>query len=920
VTYKQILVRNLIFVCLLAFVNSSFSQDGNFIETEMIKVQQEFTSENPTTIEKAVQGEINIPQEELMQELMKPGNENLLEQIKGMGRIETIEDIDQKINDKRTEEEKKLKEEKAKQLSEQEKAKELEEEEKKMMKARATMDGLLFEDNYAYYQSIKDFYGYDIFLKFVSKSKESGLVLSNSNYVVGPGDELVLSLWGDTELQTYLRVNNDGTVYLKDIGIVSVHGYKLSDLQERFKNVLSKRYRTIAPLSGNPTTFFDIALSKLKTINIFVNGEVIVPGSYNISSYSTILDALKEANGVTAKGTLRDIILIREGKITSRLDIYDYLLSGKNVTDINLKNGDNIFVGPRLNTIQLSGEVLRPLKYELKNEETLNDLIKFSGGLLPTAAIDRVKIERILPFEQRFQPVVSTKIYDLEFTHLVEGVTTIKPIKLFNHDIVSVFQVPKLLTDYVSIGGAVYRKGRYAYKKDMTVSELLLRCGGVLSDAFMSRVELIRTYPNSVTEYVSLNLENGGMLYTLNNKDSIYIHSEWNLKSKKIVAIGGYIPKPGFYFLSDSTRISDLIFSKGGLEDKKQRDRTYMKRADLVRYNEDGLTTSIIPINLEKIVDGDKTEDIYLEDRDQLRIYGIGVIFEEPKVKITGYVKYEGEYPLSEKMTVEDLILKAHGFKTGAYKFKAVVFRLKKNRFETDSLSQVFDVGIDYDFLETGKISEKKFFLQPDDHVVIRKNPDFDHIRKVTISGEVKFPGVYSLTYRDENLKDIIERAGGLTHEAFLEGIVFQRDSIRIVTDFKKATSSSSQSIIMKDLDDVHVPKHPGIVFVEGFVYTPQKIAYRKDWSLSDYVEAAGGPIKSKDHKVGETVVYYPGGNARVDGWFFSPDVKEGSRIVVESVEKEPDSRWRDEIRSWLGIITSTITVLLLVQAANNNN
>jgi polysaccharide biosynthesis/export protein len=898
-------------VIFMIYNQKSYAQEGEFIQSEMLKVQEEFTTDKVIPSDGSIletQSELNLPQEELLKELSKPGNESLLEQIKQSGKKDLLLEIEGQILKNKNDENEQIERDKAKKQQESEK----EEERKRLQTARATLDGLLFEDNYAYYESIKDFYGYDIFLKIASKAKESS-TLSNSDYIIGPGDELLLTLWGDTELQRALKVNDDGTVYLRELGIISVNGYKMSELNDRMKRILSKSYSTIDPPNGNPSTFFDISLRKLKAVTVFISGEVIVPGSYSLNSHSTMLDALQAAKGVSSKGTLRDIILIRDNKLIKRLDIYDYMMTGQNVNDVNLKNGDNIYVGPRLSTIHLTGEVIHPLKFELKDTETLQDLIKFSGGLLVSAAVDRLSIERITPLEERRNPVVSTKILDVEFTHLVSGSLEVKPIKLYNHDTVSIHQIPKILSDYVAIGGAVYRKGRYHLDEEMNLADLLIKAGGVLSDAFLTRVELIRTNPNSSTEYFSLNLKNGDENFRLLQKDSIYIHSEWNLKSKSIVMISGYIEKPGFYFLSDSMRVSDLIFSKGGLEDEKRKSQTYMKRADLIRYNEDGLTTRIIPISLEKIVSGDKTEDIFLQDRDQLRIYGIGVVYTEPRVKITGYVRYEGEYQLSQNMTIEDLIMKAHGFKDGAYVYKAVVFRLKKDRFETDSLSQVFDVDLDKDFMETGEIKKRIFFLQDKDHVVIRKHPDFEHIRKVTLSGEVKYPGVYNLTYRHENLKDIIERAGGLTQEAFLEGTVFQRDSIRIVTDFKKATTSSSVKLIMKDRDDVHIPKRPGVVYVDGFVYSPQKIAYRNDWSLSDYIEAAGGPIKDLQFKVGETVVYYPGGNAEVDGWFFSPDVKEGSKIVVEKVQKEPDSKWREEVRSWLGILTSTITILLLI-------
>jgi polysaccharide biosynthesis/export protein len=906
---KEIFVKLIIiFLVICSFSAKSFGQEGDFVQSEMIKIQEEFTTDRIVTPETTPLGqpsELNLPQEDLIRELAKPGNENLLEQIKQSGKQDLLFELENKLESQKNQEQKD--EEQRKKIESSR-----EEEEKKLKTARTTLEGLLFEDNYAYYQSVKEFFGYDVFLKTESKAKES-TVLSNDNYVLGPGDELVMTLWGDTEMQRNLKISEDGTVYIREIGIISVHGYKMSEINDRMKKILSKSYSTIDPPDGNPTTFFDVSLKKLKSINVFVNGEVIVPGSFSLSSHSTILDALKAAKGVSARGTLREIALIREGKVIIYLDIYDYLMTGMTVNDINLKNGDNIFVGPRLSTVHLYGEVMRSLKYELKDNENLSDLIKYSGGILVTAAIDRLSIERIMPMEERRGPVVTTKILDIEYTHLINGKIEVKPIKLFNHDIIVIHQVPKILSDFVAIGGAVYRKGRYHFEDGMTVSDLLIKAGGLLSDAFTQRVELIRMNPNSSTEYFSLDISKGDDNFKLSQRDSIFIHSEWNLKSKKIVMLSGYIDRPGFYFLSDSMKVSDLIFSKGGLEDEKKRNRTYMKRADLIRFNDDGLTTRIIPINLDKLVERDKTEDILLQDRDHLRIYGIGIVFTEPRVKITGYVRYEGEYPLSEKMTVEDLIMKAHGYKEGALMSEAVVFRLKKDRFETDSLSQVFNVKIDDDFLETGKISKRDFFLQDNDHVVIRKHPDFENIRKITLSGEVKFPGVYNLTFRHETLKDIIERAGGLTQEAFLEGTVFQRDSIRIVTDFKKATTSSSVKLIMKDRDDVHIPKRPGLVSVEGFVYSPQKIAYRSDWSLSDYVEAAGGPVKDVKFIVGETVVYYPGGNAEVDGWFFSPDVKEGSRIVVERVEKEPDSKWREEVRSWLGILTSTITILLLI-------
>ena len=890
----------------LALPSGLFAQE-DFVQTEMERIQQDFQLDRMGDLE-GVDGSMpgEISQEDLVRELMKPGNEHLLEQIKETGRIETLHEIDRRIREAQAEDESTTEE------LDDEAKKEREEEERRLRSARATLEGLLFEDNYAYYMSIKDFYGYDIFLRTSQKDRDS-FGLSNDNYIIGPGDEMVLTLWGDTDFQRNLTVSNDGTIYIRELGIVNVNGYTLSSLKQRMKTILARSFSTINPPTGEPTTHFDISLRKLKSINVFVSGEVVVPGSFSLNSHSTMLDALKLARGVTAKGTLRDILLFRGGEIISRLDIYDYLLKGGSVGDVNLKNGDIVFVGPRLGTIELRGEVLRPLKYELKHDETLRDLIHFSGGLLPSASIDMVTVERILPFEDRIGPVVTTKIYDFEFTQNIGGSVQVKPIRLHNHDVVNVFQVPRIVTDYVAISGAVYRKGRYYYEEDMTVSQLLQKSGGPLSDAFLSRVELVRTHPDFTTEFHSLDLTQGDMNLKLAQRDSIHIHSEQSLKSRKIVLISGHIANPGFYFLHKNMRISDLILTRGGLEDKRHRASTYLERADLIRYAEDGLTTKIIPIDLRKVLEGDRSEDIILQDRDHLRIYHKGVVFSEPKVKITGYVRYEGEYPLSKNMTIEDLVMRAHGFRDGAYKYKAVVFRMKRDRAETDSLSTILEVDIESDFLEKGYIAERNFFLQDNDHVVIRKHPDFEHLRTVTISGHVKFPGVYNLTRRQESFKDIVERAGGLTSEAFIEGTVLQRDSIKFHADFGRALTHRGANIVMRHGDDIHIPKRPGKVKVEGFVYSPGVFTYRSDWTLADYVEAAGGPVRDLEYMLGETIVYYPGGNARVDGWLFSPDVTEGSTIVVEKTRRPPESQWRNEVRQWLGIVTSTITILVLI-------
>lgn len=904
--------KNITILFIMTLTASLFPQD-DFLQSEFTKIQDEFTETEVME---------SIPPSKLLEELQKPGNEHLLEQIRNgqSNKLQEKSDIDIKdLKDdvKKDDDDDETDEEKRKRLIE------IDDDDEKLKFSTASE---MYYDREVYYQSIRDFYGYRIFLQNPDEEKKSKSVQPqlysprNTNHIIGPGDSFMLTVWGDTEFQRRLDVSNEGTIYLDNVGVISVHGQTIDELEKTMRKFLSKKYRTVDPEEGNPSTYFDISFDKLNVVNVFVTGEVVSQGPYQLNPNSTVLTALIAARGITPKGTLRNIQILRNGKIEEVIDIYDYLQTGNIVNEVLLKNGDNIFVGTRMNTIELRGEVFNPYKYELKKDETLADLIRYSGGLLSSASVDLVNIERLLPIEERESPVVYSKLLSFPFTEVKGSKISVNPVKLHDRDIVMIESIPRVLTEYVAITGAVYRKGRYGFKHGMKLIDLIDRTGGVLADAYTKRVELIRTHSDQKVEFKSLNLDTNDINIELTPLDSVKIHSKWALQSKKVVVINGYIKNPGFEYLADSTRVSDFIFSRGGILDEWRKSRTYLLRAQLTRYNDDGISTRIIDLNLEKILNGDKTEDIFLKDGDQLRIFDVNTVYNEESVYITGYVKNEGEYKLTENMKVEDLILKADGFKLGAYEYKAVVFRMNTSQDENSPLSIVHEVKLAEDYFKKSDSNKSDFVLKNKDHVVIRRSPYYREPRKITISGEVLFPGVYTLTELGETFRDLIERAGGLTSESFVEGTYLQRDTLRIVSDFKKAyLKDKSYGIVLKDGDDIHIPKAPGTVKVEGFVYSPGLIKYRKDWSLENYIEAAGGRIVSLELKAGKSVVYYPGGNAGVDdGWFFSPTIKEGSTIVVPQIKREAEKEWRTEIRGWLGVLTSTLTVVLLMQAAQN--
>ncbi|MFA7124332.1 MAG: SLBB domain-containing protein, partial [Candidatus Delongbacteria bacterium] len=600
--------------------------------------------------------------------------------------------------------------------------------------------------------STKGFYGYDLFYTSRGFKLESSMT-AYSDYQIGPGDEIVIAMWGDVELRNVLKVSNEGTIYVNNVGLVSVNGLKLDELEAKLKKLLSRAYITLEPAGGREaSTFLDVSLGKLRPITVFLVGDVFKKGAIKLDSYSTVFTALYNAGGPTAKGSLRDIRVVRDGKTVSTIDIYDYLLTGNKVNDIILKNGDNILVPPRYSSVKLEGEVSTESIYELKENETLADLIKFSGGIRVTAKLERCQIERIVPFEKRTSDIMHSKeVMEFRLGTAQNGKVIIDPVELNDGDIVTIFPISDILINYVNIEGPVLLPGKYSLSQDMTLKDLLNETGGLLPETYMNKAHITRTLPDLTTKLidVDLNLE-ADLNIKLESSDVVKIYSRWELVTRKTVQISGHVKKTGIIYLDAESRVSDLIYKAGGLEDEVFRKQTYLERADLIRFNDDGITTRIIPVNLNKILAGDKAEDMVLENKDHLKIYDINVTVFPKTVSIKGLVRKPGQFDMSVNMGVEDLILQAGGFEKEAYQYEAEVFRVDPYNITPDKLVSVHKVKVTRENFKAGTPDKNKFILQDRDLVVVRQHPDFQYQRNVELKGEVKFPGTYSLQKEKE--------------------------------------------------------------------------------------------------------------------------------------------------------------------------
>lgn len=662
------------------------------------------------------------------------------------------------------------------------------------------------------------YFGYSLFKNTPEAFKPNALGPVDPGYLVGPGDILRLSVWGQVEFQYELQVSKEGKIFIPVAGQIYVTGVPFEQLQEKIKNLLSKHYSGLS--TNPPRTFMDLTVAQLKPIRIFIMGEVASPGGYTVTSASTAFNALYSIGGPLKSGSLRDIKILRNGSEIATVDFYQYMLSGRCTTDVRLQNNDVVFVPSRGKTVVVTGSVFRPAIYELKEEDNLQALLSFCGGALPSTNIDLAQICRIVPFDQRKVSVPVVKIIDLEFGEYLIGN---KDYQLYDKDTLKVTPLMNDLKNYVRLNGAVHYPGVY-------------QC--------------------------------------------------------------------------DSLSLSDLVFIYG----KPDEQRAFMKRADLIRINEDKVTTTTIPIDLNRLKD-DPSYNIPLQPMDEIIIYEREV--EKPtdlKVIVQGEVRNPDTFSMSTNLTVIDALLRAGGFTRQAYRKSVDVFRL--DRSTPEFLTKAFTIDLP-DSLNYADESVRKFQLQDGDVIVARSDPDYLVDNFVTIDGQVKFKGSYAISKRGERLTDLINRAGGLLPDAFLEGATVTRKNKRLVVNFLDAIYGrvSKENVLLQKGDVIYIPPRPNTVYVHGNVNNSGLFSYIENRKVRDYIDRAGGFSDSSSFillksPTGETK------KIRKKG-FKNPVVYDGSEIFITKVPPAPNNTKQgptigEIVKDTLAILASAVTVLTL--------
>tara|TARA_A100001015_G_C15043496_1_gene741600 strand:- start:3350 stop:5362 length:2013 start_codon:yes stop_codon:yes gene_type:complete len=414
------------------------------------------------------------------------------------------------------------------------------------------------------------YFGYDFFTKRDSVGLWENLP-ATSNYFLGPGDKLVLSIWGETQLRKTYTISRSGNIYDDKVGLLNLSGKTPSDALAYLRGQFGRIYSTL--VDKNPKTFMDLSLSELRSINVNFVGEVKFPGVYPIHPFSTILTGLIQAGGVDTTGSLRELKLIRNGENDRVVDLYDYFLKGSLAEDIQLKTNDIIFIPIRISTVKIDSAVMRPGIYEIKSNENLEQLIDFAGGPTNNAS-GKISIKRILPLNERGVNISP-------FSNFYVDIPESKKIIINDGDEVvinKIYDVP----NGIEVIGQVKKPGNYTFFEGMRVMDLI-ELTGLLSDSsykksvFLQKAKIVRRNPdNAYQEVIEIDLEslingNQDLNILLDNLDKLVIHANPNYFPKKNVIIFGEVNIPGSYpLIRDNETLKSLIDRSGGLTSKAQ--------------------------------------------------------------------------------------------------------------------------------------------------------------------------------------------------------------------------------------------------------------------------------------------------------------------------------------------------------------
>ena len=594
------------------------------------------------------------------------------------------------------------------------------------------------------------------------------------NYRLGPGDEVIIDIWGASQNTIRQQISPDGTINIQKIGPVNLNGLTIAEANDYLKKTLNKIYNGLNNTS-DPTSDIRLTLGSIRTIQINVMGEVVQPGTYSLSSFATVFHALYRAGGVSDIGSLRNVQLVRNGKNIATIDVYQFIMKGHIQDDIRLQEGDVVIVPAYDVLVKIDGKVKRPMRFEMKKDENLSTLISYAGGFDADAYTRSLRVVR-----QNGQEYEVNTVKDLDYS----------VYKMRNGDVVTAEAILNRFTNKLEIRGAVYRPGIYQLNGKLnTVRELVNEAQGLTGDAFLNRAVLYRQREDLTTEVIPVDIkaimDGTSQNIILAKNDILYIPSIHDLEDRGDVVIHGEVAKPDSYPYADNMTLEDLIIQAGGL-----REAASVVRVDVSRRirnphstvdNDTIGRTYTFSLKEGFVVDG--TPGFVLQPYDEVYVRRSPGYQAQQNVVVEGEILFGGSYAMtSREERLSDLINKAGGTTNYAYlrgaKLTRVATEGEKKRMEDvirlmsrqlgeammDSLDihveDHFTVGIDLEKALANPGSTADIVLREGDVVFIPKSTN-----TVKINGAVMVPNTVSYI-AGKNIDYYLNQAGGYSDNA----------------------------------------------------------------------------------------------------------------------------------------------------------
>lgn len=664
-------------------------------------------------------------------------------------------------------------------------------------------------------------FGRDIFNNKMLSFEPNMNIATPQNYRLGPGDAVIIDIYGASQKTVEATVSPDGEVTIEGFGPVQVSGLTVAQANARLRSTLGTRYSS---------SRVKLTVGQTKTIMVNVMGEVKAPGTYTLSAFATVFHALYMAGGTNDLGTLRNIKVYRHNKLVTVVDIYDYILNGKLTGNVRLADNDVIVVGPYDCLVNITGKVKRPMFYEMKKNESVGSLLKYAGSFTGDAYKKSVRVNRKTGREYA---VFNVGEFEFSSFHIADG------------DSVSVDSILPRYENTVEVRGAVFRPGKYNINGEInSVRTLVQHAEGLTEEAFTNRAVMHRMKPDRTLEVVSVDI--AGIMdgkvadIPLKENDVLFIPTRGDVQTERTITIRGEVHYPGVYKYADNETIEDFVLQAGGLTDKASTIKVNVSRrvTNPKALRPDSLIAKNYTMSLKDgfVIDG--TPGFTLMPFDEVSVFKSPGTIEQQNVEVDGEVMFAGTYTLSKRNArLSDLIAAAGGATNLAY-IKGARLERRTNEAERTRMQAAYRMAIE---------QQQKNMLE----LAARSN-NASAVSQMAEKGQsaqlqkFEVPGTYQVGIK---LETALSRPG------------------------------SDADLVLREGDRLIVPKYNGTVKINGAVMYPNTIAYEKGKNAKYYIDAAGG--FATDAKKSNAYIIYM--NGMIGKVAHGAKVRPGCEIVVPS-------------------------------------